>query len=60
MRRGELLVEQIVDLIVVDFKVAALDYEDSIFKSLTLINLTEEVLQTVYKYALIFHLLDSR
>ena len=47
VRRRELLIQEIVDLVVVDFEVAALDDDDAVLLLLPLVNLLEELLKAV-------------
>ena len=45
--RRKLLIQQVVDLIVVDLEVAALDNEYALLRSLTLLNLFKKLLQAM-------------
>ena len=47
VRRRELLIQEIVDLVVVDFEVAALDDHDAVLLLFPLVNLLEELLKAV-------------
>ena len=48
MRRCKLFIQQVIDLVIIDLEVAALDDEDSLFRALTLFNLLEKLLQAMY------------
>ena len=47
MSRGKVLVKQIVHLVVVDLKIAALDDEDLLPRPLALLDILVELLETV-------------
>ena len=44
MSSRKFLIQQVVDLVIVDFEVAALDDENALFKVFTLIDLSKELL----------------
>ena len=60
MRRRKLLIQEIVDLVVVDFEVAALDDDDAVLLLLPLVNLLEELLKAVDEDALVLDALQYR
>ena len=50
----EFFVQQVENLIIIDLKIATLDYENATFRMLPLIDLLEQLLQTVYQDTFIF------
>ena len=60
VRRRELLIQEIIDLVVVDFEVAALDDHDAVLLLFPLVNLLEELLKAVDEDAFVLDALQYR
>ena len=60
VRRRELFIQEIVDLVVVDFEVAALDDDDAVLLLFHLVNLLEELLKAVDEDAFVLDALQYR
>ena len=60
MLRRKFFIQQIKDLVIVDFKVAALHYEDSSFFKLTAVNLLKELLETVDQDTFVLECMKDR
>ena len=58
MRRRELFIQEIVDLVVVDFEVAALDDHDAVLLFFPLVDLLEELLKAVDEDAFVLDALQ--
>ena len=60
MSCGKLLIQQVIDLVIIDLEVAALDDHDAVLLLLPLVNLLEELLKAVDKDAFVLDALQYR
>ena len=58
MSCGKLLIQQVIDLVIIDLEVAALDDENALLIILTIIDLMEKLLKAVNQDTLVRHPLN--